>query len=206
MYQLCHEGEIASRFGHRTKRVEVNGHSDTAKTPSRSEAPIVCFRAYKAALAAGCTTPTRSNTQCAQHGGPGPGFYLASSHVRTARLHASRIYSMPSPTPHNLRKRQRAEPAQVETASQPMAKRQRAERDRGWQASAAFWDNLSKVWLTSRALEELDRRTLSARPSRRAHRLDIECSAADSGAARRSAQYIVDPLSGCSARTARRIK
>jgi hypothetical protein len=89
-----------------------------------------------------------------------------------------------------------------------MAKRQRPERDRG------YWENVSKVWLTKGALEELDRRTLSARPSRRSHssvrqpayRLDTESSAADSGAARHSAQYIVDPLSGYSARTAQRIK
>ena len=134
--------------------------------------------------------------------------------------HDSRLRaSMPSPPPYNPRKRQRAEPAQLEKASQPIAKRQRAERDSGRRASAAYWENVSKVWLTKRALEELDRRTLSACPAptrrsqrshrsvrRRAHRPATETCAAESGAARRSAQYTVDPLSGCSARTARRIK
>jgi hypothetical protein len=134
--------------------------------------------------------------------------------------HDSRLRaSMPSPPPYNPRKRQRAEPAQLEKASQPTAKRQRAERDGGRRASAAYWENVSKVWLTKRALEELDRRTLSACPAptrhshrshrsvrRRAHRPATESCAAESGAACRSAQYIVDPLSGCSARTARRIK
>jgi hypothetical protein len=134
--------------------------------------------------------------------------------------HDSRLRaSMPSPPPYNPRKRQRAEPAQLEKASQPTAKRQRAERDGGRRASAAYWENVSKVWLTRRALEELDRRTLSACPAparrshrshrsvrRRAHRPATESCAAELGAARRSAQYTVDPLSGCSARTARRIK
>ena len=128
----------------------------------------------------------------------------------TSAPHDSRLRaSMPSPPPYNPRKRQRAEPTQLEKASQPIAKRQRAECDSGWRASAAYWENVSKVWLTKRALEELDRRTLSARPSRRshrAHRLDTERSAADSRDAPRNAQYILDPLSGCSARTARRIK
>jgi hypothetical protein len=134
--------------------------------------------------------------------------------------------SMPSPSAHNPCKRQRAEPAQLEKASQPIAKRQRTERDSGWRASAAYWENVSKVWLTKRALEELDRRTLlacpapapaPARPARRsrrshrsvrprAHRPATESCAAQPGAACRSAQYTVDPLSGCSTRTARRIK
>jgi hypothetical protein len=138
--------------------------------------------------------------------------------------HDSRLRaSMPSRPPYNPRKRQRAEPGQLEKASQPVAKRQRTERDSGRRASAAYWENVSKVWLTKRALEELDRRTLSARSARpaprsrcshrthrsvrrRAHRPATETCAAELGAARRSAQYIVDPLSGCSARTARRIK
>jgi hypothetical protein len=83
------------------------------------------------------------------------------SPLPTFAPHDSRLRaSMPSPLPYNPRKRQRAEPVSLEKASQPTAKRQRAERDGGWRASAAYWENVSKVWLTKRALEELDRRTL----------------------------------------------
>ncbi|KAF2995329.1 hypothetical protein E8E13_001334 [Curvularia kusanoi] len=54
--------------------------------------------------------------------------------------------SMPS-APYKSRKRQRAEPAQVEGASQPIAKRQKAERDSERRASAAVrW----KSWIEGR--------------------------------------------------------
>jgi hypothetical protein len=43
-------------------------------------------------------------------------------------------------------------------SSQPLLKRQKPNHPTGSQTPAAFWDNLSKIWLTRRALEELDRR------------------------------------------------
>jgi hypothetical protein len=38
---------------------------------------------------------------------------------------------------------------------------------KGSQPPPAFWDKLSKVWLTSRALEELDRRNTQSAPTLR---------------------------------------
>ncbi len=62
--------------------------------------------------------------------------------------------------PHN-RKRQLSE-AESETnlSPQPTAKRQKLEDHHRHQTPSSFWDNLSRQWLTHRALREFDRRTI----------------------------------------------
>ena len=44
--------------------------------------------------------------------------------------------------------------------SQPSAKRRKAESRRQNRTPSRFWDDLSRVWLTPRALREFDRRTV----------------------------------------------
>ena len=73
-----------------------------------------------------------------------------------------------SSTPHmpqskfvNSRKRQRLQLPTPEQSLQtsPQSKRQRVDSSStGSQSESSFWDSLSKVWLTRRALKELDRR------------------------------------------------
>ncbi|KAF2807518.1 uncharacterized protein BDZ99DRAFT_338517, partial [Mytilinidion resinicola] len=55
-------------------------------------------------------------------------------------------------------KRQRSERPQPNGISQSASKKQRLSHPSGSQPPAAFWDNLSKIWLTKRALREQDRR------------------------------------------------
>ena len=78
----------------------------------------------------------------------------------------------------NPRKRQCPEHSpQVDRALQPLSKREKPSHpNRGSPPPAEFWDNLSKVWLTKRALRELDRRNTRPAPKppnslyRRPHR------------------------------------
>lgn len=64
---------------------------------------------------------------------------------------------MSEPQLSNPRKRQR--PLQPNGTSQPQSKKQKPSHPTdGSQPPAAFWNNLSKVWLTRRALRELERR------------------------------------------------
>lgn len=136
--------------------------------------------------------------------------FISPLHVLTPE--DSTLYaSMPLSPSHNPRKRQRAEPVQLEKATQPTAKRQRIDCNSKLRALAAYWDNASKVWLTRRALKELDRRTLAVSPAQRpvrqrAHQPVTRSCAGKTRGVRSSAGYTVDPLSACSARTARRIK
>lgn len=74
---------------------------------------------------------------------------------------------MPKPQLINSRKRQRSE----QSPRQPLSKRKKY---RSPQPQPAFWDNLSKSWLTKRALRELDRRNAqsasnSPSPTQRPH-------------------------------------
>ena len=79
------------------------------------------------------------------------------------------MLELPLPNP---RKRQRAEPPEKTGTSQPLSKKQRLNHPGASQPPAAFWDNLSKLWLTKRALRELDRRNSQAAlsPSNSPHR------------------------------------
>lgn len=68
---------------------------------------------------------------------------------------------MPELQLSNPRKRQRTEPhaLQLNGTSQPQLKRQKPNHPTtGTQPPSAFWDNLSKLWLTKNSLRELNRR------------------------------------------------
>ena len=68
---------------------------------------------------------------------------------------------MLEPQLSNSRKRQRS--LRLPGTSQPSLKKQKLSHIAvGSQTSPAFWDNLSKVWLTKRALGELERRNVQA--------------------------------------------
>ncbi|KAG9228009.1 hypothetical protein BJ875DRAFT_508725 [Amylocarpus encephaloides] len=69
---------------------------------------------------------------------------------------------MSEPRLSNPRKGLRSEQRlpQVRRSSQPLSKKQKLPHPRGSRIPAAFWDNLSKIWLTERSLKELDRRKL----------------------------------------------
>ncbi len=82
---------------------------------------------------------------------------------------------MPNPQLSNPRKRQRSEqrPLQLNGTSQFLSKRQKLSHPTsGSRPPAAFWDNLSKTWLTKRALRELDRRNTqsASRPPHSSYR------------------------------------
>jgi hypothetical protein len=75
-------------------------------------------------------------------------------------------YCMPELQLSNPRKRQRTEPLALQPngTSQPQLKRQKLNHPTTRsQLPAAFWDNLSKIWLTKTALRELNRR--NSRPA-----------------------------------------
>ncbi|KAF2763027.1 hypothetical protein EJ05DRAFT_481878 [Pseudovirgaria hyperparasitica] len=63
------------------------------------------------------------------------------------------------------RKRPRSEPPEPNETSQPVSKKQRPNCPCPSLPPPAFWDDLSKIWLTKRALRELDRRNIQAAPS-----------------------------------------
>ena len=76
-------------------------------------------------------------------------------------------YHMPEAQLSNPRKRRNPErltPQQNKT-SQHVSKKQKRSHPNGSQLPPAFWDNLSKIDLTKRALEELDRRSTQAAPN-----------------------------------------
>ncbi len=104
---------------------------------------------------------------------------------------------MPEPQPSSSCERRRSE--SIET-SQPMLKRQRLSHPSGSQPPPAFWDNLSKVWLTKRALRELDRRNTQAVSNlphplyRQAHRPIARKSLVESKRNRQFTQYNPDYL------------
>ncbi|KAF2189945.1 hypothetical protein K469DRAFT_701228 [Zopfia rhizophila CBS 207.26] len=110
---------------------------------------------------------------------------------------------MPEPQLSSPRKRHRSEPIQLNQASQPVSKRQRLGPPSGSQPPAAFWDSLSKIWLTKRALRELDRRNTQATPSpprspyRRARWPVTRNFLAESKKNRQTAQYTADYLRSC---------
>ena len=81
---------------------------------------------------------------------------------------------MTEPQPCNPYKRLRPEQCLPQESLQPLSKRQKLNHPRASQPPPpAFWDNLSKIWLTERALKELDRRNTQSSlslPHRRTRR------------------------------------
>ncbi|CRG92463.1 hypothetical protein PISL3812_09524 [Talaromyces islandicus] len=63
-----------------------------------------------------------------------------------------------------IRSRKRQYPEQHPLQASPK-KKQKVDHPSGSQLPAAFWDNLSEVWLTRNALRELDRRNQQSTPS-----------------------------------------
>ncbi|KAF2786423.1 hypothetical protein K505DRAFT_354483 [Melanomma pulvis-pyrius CBS 109.77] len=57
---------------------------------------------------------------------------------------------------------QRSDPPDLGETLEPISERQRLPHASGSQPPPEFWDNLSKIWLTKRALRELDRRNIQA--------------------------------------------
>lgn len=74
---------------------------------------------------------------------------------------------MPRSPPSNPRKRQHSEqcPFELSGAAQLASKKQKLSHPSASQPPAAFWENLSKIWLTKRALRELNRRRTQFAPS-----------------------------------------
>lgn len=63
-------------------------------------------------------------------------------------------------TERSIRSRKRSLPEQISADVPPeqLLKKQKVKHPSGSLLPAAFWDSLSKVWLTHNALRELDRR------------------------------------------------
>jgi len=119
-----------------------------------------------------------------------------------------------SQLPHP-RKRQRTEqrPLKLNGISQPQSKRQKlSHHSTGSQPPPAFWDNLSKIWLTKRALRELNRRNSQSALSptrsqyRRARRPVTRNFLAELKRNRRATQSAADFLRHCEPRTLKDIK
>ncbi|KAF1951348.1 hypothetical protein CC80DRAFT_454356 [Byssothecium circinans] len=72
------------------------------------------------------------------------------------------MLELPSPS---LRKRRRSDPLEQTGTSQRPSQQQKLNHSSASQPPSAFWDSLTKVWLTKRALRELDRRNHQAAPN-----------------------------------------
>lgn len=62
-------------------------------------------------------------------------------------------------------KQQHLEQLSLQRSPQGVLKKQKVDHPSGSLLPAAFWDNLSKVWLTRNALRELDRRNQKSTPN-----------------------------------------
>jgi len=62
--------------------------------------------------------------------------------------------------PHNRKRQLSKAESETNLSPQPTAKRQKLEDQQRHQTPSSFWDNLSRLWLTRRALREFDRRTI----------------------------------------------
>ncbi|KAF1993298.1 hypothetical protein P154DRAFT_527867 [Amniculicola lignicola CBS 123094] len=119
---------------------------------------------------------------------------------------------MLEPQLSSSRKRQRSEPPQPNETSHPISKKQRLSYPSESQPPAAFWDNLSKIWLTKRALRELDRRNTQAAsnppdsPYRQARRPVTQNFLTELKRSRQTTQYTADYLRCCEPKILKNIK
>jgi hypothetical protein len=122
---------------------------------------------------------------------------------------------MPELSLFNSRKRQRTESRALHLSrtSQPQLKRSKLNHPiTGSQPPSAFWDNLSKTWLTRGALRELNRRNNQSAssqprsPYRRARRPVTRNSLAELKRNRQVIQSASDFLHHCEPRTLKDIK
>jgi hypothetical protein len=109
----------------------------------------------------------------------------------------------------NPRKHQRTE--QHPLPSSPPSKRQKKVRhhSHGYIDTPAFWDTLSKIWLTKHALRELNRRNAKPLPhssSRQAHQPVTRNFLAEVKKRRKSTQSVGDFLHNCSPKISRDIE
>ena len=122
---------------------------------------------------------------------------------------------LPEPQLFNPRKRQRSErrSLQLNDTSQSLSERQKLSYSTSEsRLPAAFWDNLSKLWLTKRTLRELDRRNTQLAPSpprssyRRPHRPVTRRALAELKKRRQLSQTATDFLCHCAPRRLKDIK
>jgi hypothetical protein len=124
-----------------------------------------------------------------------------------ATPHLVHNYQMLEPQLSGSRKRQRSERPKPNEISQPASKKQRLSHPRESEPPVAFWDNLSKIWLTKRALRELDRRNARAQsPYRRVRRPATRNLLAQSKRNRQTAQDTAYYLRCCDSRTLKDVK
>jgi hypothetical protein len=110
------------------------------------------------------------------------------------------------------RKHQCSKQPQLNEILQLALKKQRLSHPSGYQPPAAFWDNLSKTWLTKRALRELDRRNTRAAPNpphslyQRVRRSVTRNFLAESKRNRQTAQDTANYLRCCNPRKVKDVK
>lgn len=89
--------------------------------------------------------------------------FTFESPLKLFTLRPSQLGPMPSSenSVSHIRKRQRCAEIEPTTTPQspPPSKRRKLERPPQHKTPSSFWDNLSRQWLTPRALREFDRRT-----------------------------------------------
>ncbi|KAF2844171.1 hypothetical protein T440DRAFT_523705 [Plenodomus tracheiphilus IPT5] len=117
----------------------------------------------------------------------------------------------PDSTSTRPRKRQCPDPPEQTGTSQPLSKKQRLNHTGGSRPAPAFWDNLTKLWLTKRALEELDRRNSQAalslpHLSRRRARRPVTRKFRAEQKANTQVAYCTDYLPRCSPSTLKNIR
>lgn len=95
----------------------------------------------------------------ARHRRHSPPSFNAPPYLAESMFNTIENRYMPEPPLPNLRKRRRSA-SELNEISRPVSKKQRLSPPSGSQTPPAFWDNLSKIWLTKRALRELDRRNI----------------------------------------------
>lgn len=124
-----------------------------------------------------------------------PSDLVPSPYIGRCNDHIIDHHRMPEPHRSNRRKRS----AQPSDKSLP-AKRSKVSAPSELQPPPAFWDNLSTLWLTKRALRELDRRNVQAAQN------SSRGSVTRNFSAERQSQPIAHFLRGCNPRTLKDVK
>ena len=70
------------------------------------------------------------------------------------------MLSVKAPVSHNRKRQLSSAQPETDFSPQPAAKRYKLEDHQRHRTPSSFWDNLSRQWLTRRALREFDRRTV----------------------------------------------
>lgn len=108
-------------------------------------------------------------------------------------MYASDSKLMHEQRPSNPRKRTSLEqPLHLTEASEVPPKRRKILHPSGSRPPAEFWNNLTKIWLTRRALEELDGRNTGKQDGRRVTRRSVAEWEKDQAPARSAESVLVD--------------